>query len=182
MEKSVKKEKDISFVLDVRTVTKQGKNISLCATEKQCQELAEFYDLPKLKELLFNFNIALVDDVIELRGKLNAKAIRVCVVTSEEFEEVVEQPVVLMFSEDEDVVRTQENKIDFSPEDEYIELIENGRIYFADIVREQLGLAIDPFPKKTNELFAYYEEKAEEVKDNPFAILKHLTKWINVLK
>ena len=176
MEKTVKKEKDIAFVLDARTVTKQGKDFLLVANKAQCQELAEFYELPAVKKLSFSFNALLADDVIELNGVLKADVVRTCVVTSDEFEEKINYPFVLLFSEDEDVVLMQENKVDFSPDDESIELIKNGRIYFAEIVREQFGLSLDPFPKKTNAPFVYYEEKVEDVKENPFAVLKHLTK------
>jgi len=176
MEKTAKKEKDISFVLDARTVTKQGRDFLLLANKSQCQELAEFYELPAVKNLSFEFNACLADDVIELTGVLKANIVQTCVVTSEEFEENINYPFVLLFSEDENIVLTKENKIDFSPDDECIELIKNGRIYFSEIVREQFGLSLNPFPKKTEEPFAYYEEKVEDVKENPFAVLKHLTK------
>ena len=176
MEKTAKIEKDISFVLDARTVTKQGKDYLLVANKTQCKDLAEFYEVPAVKNISFGFNASLVDDVIELNGVLKANVVRICVVSSEEFIEEIDYPFVLLFSEDENVVLTQENKVDFSPDDESIELIKNGRIYFYEIVREQLGLSLNPFPKKTDEPFAYYEEKVEGVKENPFAVLKHLTK------
>ena len=57
-----------------------------------------------------------------------------------------------------------------------VDFVENGRIYFYDIIQEQFGLALNPFPKKTKEAFSYYELKAEDVVENPFAVLKHLTK------
>ena len=116
MEKTVKKEKDIAFVLDARTVTKQGKDFLLVANKTQCQELAEFYELPAVNKLSFSFNALLADDVIELNGVLKADVVRTCVVTSDEFEEKINYPFVLLFSEDEDVVLTQENKVDFSPD------------------------------------------------------------------
>lgn len=173
---NIKKEKDISFVLDARMVTKNGLSFLLKATEQQCLDLAKFYELPALSNLVFDFFICLKDDLIVLKGFLDADVIETCVVTNEKFEEHIHQPVSLLFSEDESVVKMQESKMDFSPDEELIDFVENGRIYFSSIVREQFGLALNPFPKKTNEPFAYYEEKAQDIKDNPFLVLKHLTK------
>lgn len=177
MEKSVKKEKDISFVLDMRTVRKNKDSFVLTATEKQCLELASFYELPKIKKLSFLFDIFLnKDNVVELKGILETDVVEVCVVSSEEFSEHISAPINLLFSDDEAFVKQQENVVDFSLEDELVEFAKNGRIYFYEIVREQLGLILDPFPKKTKEPFIYYEEKPEDSRENPFAMLKHLTK------
>lgn len=174
--KNVKKEKDISFVLDARMVTKNGLSFLLKATKQQCLDLAKFYELPALNNLIFEFSIHLKDDLIVLNGFLDADVVETCVVTNENFKEHIHQTVSLLFSEDENVIKAQESKMDFSPDEELIDFIENGRIYFLEIVQEQFGLALNPFPKKTDEPFVYYEEKNEAVKTNPFSVLKHLTK------
>ena len=176
MEKSDKNEKDISFVLDTRTITSQKKSYSLKATKSQLQELADYYNLPAVKNLSFDFEAFLNKDVFELKGKLKSTVEQTCVVSLENFEEKINHPCVLLFSDDADFVAQQEKKEDFLPEEDFVDLVENGRIYFHDIVREQFGLALNPFPRKTDEPFVYYEEKTEDVKENPFSVLKHLTK------
>ena len=176
MEKSNKTEKDISFVLDTRVITDKKKSYSLTATDEQLKELESFYSVPSVKKLSFDFDIYLNKDVYELKGVLSALVEQQCVVSMDVFEEKINSKVTLLFSEDADFVAMEEKKEDFLPEEELVELVENGRIYFYDIVREQFGLALNPFPKKTDEPFAYYEEKAEDVRENPFSVLKHLTK------
>lgn len=177
MEKLVKKEKDISFVLDMRTITKKGSSFILTATKAQCDELALFYELPAINQLTFEFEAFLnKEGLTEIRGFLKANVVEICVVSTDKFEECLKNDVTLLFSEDEAYVKMQENRVDFSPEEELVEYAKNGRIYFLDVVREQLGLMLNPFPKKTDEPFSYYEEKAEEIKENPFSVLKHLTK------
>ena len=176
MEKSLIKEKDISFVLDVRTVNKSKKHYCLKATDEQKEELSKFFELPKIDSLTFEFDAFLNKDCVEINGILTSELLQKCVVSNDEFKTTVKEPVRLLFTEDEDLYNSMLNVSDFSPEDDDVDLIENGRLYFMDIVREQFGLALNPFPKKTDEAFSYYELKAEDVKDNPFAVLKHLTK------
>ena len=176
MEKSSKSKKDIAFVLDVRTINKTKKHYVLEATESQKEELKKFFELPSVQDLVFEFDAFLNKDYMEICGCLTAKIKQKCVITLEEFETKIKEPVRLLFTEDENLYNALLNKADFSVEEEDVELVENGRIYFYEIVQEQLGLALNPFPKKTDEVFSYYELKAEDVKENPFAVLKHLTK------
>ena len=176
MEKSSKSKKDIGFVLDARTINKSKKHYVLEATEIQKEELKNFFELPLIQDLTFEFDAFLNKDYMEINGFLTAKIKQKCVISLEEFETKIKEPVRLLFTENEDLYNALLNKGDFSVEDEDVELVENGRIYFYNIVQEQLGLALNPFPKKTDEVFSYYELKAEDVKENPFAVLKHLTK------
>ena len=176
MEKSSKSKKDIAFVLDVRTINKSKKHYILEATETQKEELKIFFELPLIQSLIFEFDAFLNKDYMEIQGILTAKIKQKCVVSLEEFETEIKEQVRLLFTEDEDLYNALLNKGDFLVDEEDVELVENGRIYFYNIVQEQLGLALNPFPKKTDETFSYYELKAEDVKENPFAVLKHLTK------
>lgn len=176
MEKSLKLKKDIAFVLDVRTVNKTKKHYVLSANEEQKKNLKNFFDLPKVEDLTFEFDVFLNKDYIEINGELSAKIHQKCVVSLDEFENKIKENVRLLFTEDESLYNSLLNKSDFSPEDEEVDLVQNGRIYFFDLIQEQFGLALNPFPKKTDETFSYYELKAEEVVENPFAVLKHLTK------
>lgn len=176
MEKSLKSKKDIAFVLDVRTINKTKKHYVLTANDEQKEILKTFFSLPQVKNLTFEFDAFLNKEYIEINGFLSAKIQQKCVVSLEEFENEIKENVRLLFTEDKSLYNALLNKNDFSPEEDEVDLIENGRIYFFDLIQEQFGLAIDPFPKKTDDVFTYYELKAEDVVENPFAVLKHLTK------
>ncbi|MBR6731010.1 MAG: hypothetical protein IKL90_06725 [Alphaproteobacteria bacterium] len=176
MEKSSKSKKDIAFVLDTRTVNKQKKHYELEANESQKQALKKFFELPDVMNLTFEFDVFLNKEYIEINGILRAKIKQKCVVSSDEFETKISEPVRLLFTEDESFYNSLLNKADFSMDEDDVDFVENGRIYFYDIIQEQFGLALNPFPKKTKEAFSYYELKAEDVVENPFAVLKHLTK------
>lgn len=176
MEKSTKSEKDISFVLDTRTVNKEKKHYYLKANEEQKTALQTLFNVPKIEKLTFEFDVFLNKDLIEINGNLTAKIRQICVVTTEEFQNELNEKIRLYFTEDEALYNSLLKKEDFSPEEEDVDLIQNGRIYFYDLIQEQFGLALDPFPKKTDDIFTYYELKADDVKENPFSVLKHLTK------
>ena len=66
--------------------------------------------------------------------------------------------------------------LDIDITEEPIEFLPRPQIYFKDIVFEQFGLNLDAFPRKTDELFVYKEEEEPTEKENPFSVLKHLTK------
>lgn len=174
MEKSNQTQKDISYVLDIRTIPADGLNIFLKANPSECLFLAKRYDLPAVCSISVDVNAKFDEEIIEIKGFLKAKIKQRCVVTLDIFEQSIEESFKVFFSNNPRIVADQESKSDFNPDEEPIELVQKGRIYFKELIAEQLGLYIDPFPKKTKELFTYYEEKSQ--KENPFSALKHLTK------
>lgn len=176
MEKSLQMKKDISFSLDVRTIPPLGSDLTLEATPDECTFLARHYGVLAVHSLSVRAHISIKDEIVIVDGFLKASVRQSCVVTLEEFDQAVRGEFQLLFSANKQIVAEQENKIDFDPDEEPIELIQKGHIYFKELITEQLGLYLDPFPKKTDEVFSYYEEKAEDIKENPFSVLKHLTK------
>lgn len=176
MEKSLQLKKDISFSLDVRIIPQNGLKLILEATPAECAYLARHYDLPAIHSFCVQMQITSLNEIIQVVGVLSASVCQNCVITLEEFDQLVQGDFKLLFSEDKRLVEAQENQVDFDPDEEPIELIQKGHIYFKELLAEQLGLYLDPFPRKVQESFSYYEEKAETVRENPFSVLKHLTK------
>ncbi len=176
MKKSPTLEKDTSFALDTRTITPAGLNLNLTATPQQCQYYAKYFDIHAIKNLALKLHIFAKEDVFFVKGTLNATLNQECVVSLSPFENTINADIYLCFSQNQALVEAQNLKIDFDINDEPIDLIPKGIIYFKDVIAEQLGLNIDPFPKNTEEAFEYYEQKSENTKINPFAVLNQLTK------
>lgn len=176
MEKSTHEKKDISYVLDIRTIPADGLYLNLEANPTECSFLAKRYDLLAVHSLCAAVKVSYQRDLVEVKGSLIACIKQRCVVSLEEFDQEVKESFTALFSDNKNIVAAQEAKMDFDPEEEPIEFIQKGRIYFKELIAEHFGLFIDPFPKKTNKLFTYYEEKADDKKENPFSVLKHLTK------
>ncbi len=171
MEKSNTTQKGISFVLDTRQLTEKTNTFSLTATPKEREDLAQWFDLPQINSLQVNISTYKKEDVIHVDGYLTADVIRECVVSGDEFTQKTMGDFNLLFSTSQ---QTQSEDIDM--EEEIIEFLPRGQIYFKEIITEQFGLFLDPFPKNTTDFFEYRENDAETVKENPFTVLKGLTK------
>ncbi len=168
-------EKGISFLLETRQITQKTKQLSLEASQKERDALAEFYDLPLLSSLVADLKITRIGEVIEVKGVLRASFQQICVVSNEPFDQNMNADFTVLFT-DRPRALTQSKAYDVDMEEEYVEPVQHGRINLKEVISEQFGLNLNPFPKKTEGYFEYYEEKSSDEKKNPFSVLKELTK------
>ncbi len=173
MEKSNTPQKDISFVLDTRQLKEQKSLFKLVATPAECNALAQWFNLPKINTLTSDIQAYKKEDIIHIIGDLNADVMRECVISGDEFVQKTNGEFHLLFST---LQQSGTQSADIDMEEEIIEFLPRGQIYFKDIITEQFGLFLDPFPKNTTDFFEYRENDTEIEKENPFAILKRLTK------
>ncbi len=176
MEKLSKQKKDAAFVLDVRTIPAEGMILDVSATPEQCADLATAFDIPVVCEMTAHIVIKPRGDVYCLSADVHVVMNRVCVVTLETFEQKLDFDFAELFSQNVTSVADEAATFDLDMEDEPIEPIINGRIRLKDVLWEQIGLNLDPFPKKTGDFYEYYEAKATDFKENPFSVLKNLLK------
>lgn len=175
MEKLQQEQKDIACVVDVRKITAQGTHICMTATKEQCRELAEHFEIIAVDNLTVDVKLRKKEDIIELTGTLKAQVQQECVVTLEPMDNEVSGDFEMLFSTIKQPI-VNESVLDIDISEEPVEFLPRGQIYFKDIVFEQFGLNLDEFPRKTEELFVYREDTEPIEKENPFAVLKHLTK------
>ena len=175
MENLQQEEKDIACVVDVRKITAQPTYIHMTATKEQCQALAEHFEIIAVDDLNADVKLLKKEDIIELTGTLKAHVKQECVVTLEPMENEVVGEFDMLFSTTKQPI-VNESVLDIDVTEEPIEFLPRPQIYFKDIIFEQFGLNLDYFPRKTDELFVYREDSEPIEKENPFAVLKHLTK------
>lgn len=175
MEKLQQEQKDIACVVDVRKLTPQATQIRMTATKEQCQELAEHFEILAVRDLTVDVNLRKKEDVIEVRGSLKGHVIQECVVTLEPMDNEVLGEFEMLFSTTKQPC-VNESVLDIDITEEPIEFLPRPQIYFKEIIFEQFGLNLDFFPRKTDELFVYKEDSEPVEKENPFSVLKHLTK------
>lgn len=167
-------EKDFAVVILPHRLDAAGEKLCLNASEKQKQELEALYEIPKVIELQAHLTL-LPGDLITLSGELKGRLKRVCCVTAELFEEAFSAPFRIFLSEHpEQILKSTGPDIDLKTEE--IDEIKNGRIYLKPLLFEQFGLNLNPYPKKTTELFYYTDPNDLNEKNNPFEVLKMLTK------
>ena len=110
-------------------------------------------------------------------GRVRARIGQTCVVTLEEIENDIDEPVDLIFAPPEQIpemaalVDDAEESYEEVPDPP--EPIENGVIDLGRVATDALFLAVDPYPRKAGAVFEPVVEAADP-EDHPFAALRAL--------
>jgi hypothetical protein len=121
----------------------QGFDVTISATPGECARLAARMDVPTIRSLECTFRLVREDDGVSVfaLGRLRAHLTRICVVSAEEFETAVTEEFEIRFvpagimRDDPDP-----NEVDEIP-------YETNTIDLGEAAAEQLGLALDPYPR-----------------------------------
>ncbi|MBM3570001.1 MAG: DUF177 domain-containing protein [Alphaproteobacteria bacterium] len=93
------------------------------------------------------------DGTVTVEGRLEARLSQACVVTLEPVPADIDEPFRLVYAP----AATPPPAADFAPDDDDPpEAIVDGAIDLGEIVAEQLGLALDPYPRKPGIAFEGY--------------------------
>jgi uncharacterized metal-binding protein YceD (DUF177 family) len=110
-------------------------------------------------------------------GRVRARIGQTCVVTLEEIENDIDEPVDLIFAPPEQIPEMAALVDEAEQSDEEVpdppEPIENGVIDLGRVATDALFLAVDPYPRKAGAVFEPVVEAADP-KDHPFAALRAL--------
>ena len=132
------------------------------ASAKELSALAKRFQVEKIHSLKGDLTI-FPGDIVRIRGKLSASTRRECVISLSKFDEKMVEEFEVLYADNPP-----------AESDEIIDTIDKGRIHLGEIVAEQYGLALNPFPKKPGVKNPYSEQKPE--KQHPFANLKKILK------
>ena len=180
-------------IIDVKSVPAHGSDMAIEATSEECAAVAADLQLPGVASLAARFDVARrAGERIHVKGNLRAHITQRCVVTLDNFESRLDQPIDLMFapvadpvSEARDANRRgraipildmvlpavpgSEDQVD-APDPIIDDMIDIGAV-----VVEFLALACDPYPRKPGVAFdevAFGDGGEPEV--SPFAALERL--------
>ena len=110
-------------------------------------------------------------------GRVRARIGQTCVVTLEEIENDIDEPVDLIFAPPEQIPEMAALVDEAEESDEEVpdppEPIENGVIDLGRVATDALFLAVDPYPRKAGVVFEPVVEAADP-EDHPFAALRAL--------
>jgi uncharacterized metal-binding protein YceD (DUF177 family) len=151
----------------------------ITATEKERADLAQRFGLVSLDRLSASFTLRRVrKDLVRAKGQVSAELVQACVVTLDPIPARIDEKFEVDFLEG-----AQPPVVDLELDVEGAEAPEpvlDGWIDLGELAAEQLGLAIDPYPRKPDaELPAEWKaepgaEPAVAERPNPFAALEKL--------
>lgn len=143
-----------------------GLDYTVEATPAECSALAERMMLPEVHALTCVFHLIREGrDKVLARGHLRARVTQTCVVSLEDFEAPVEEVFQVRF------VPAGEETDDIDPDSDDEIPFEGNMIDVGEAAAEQLGLALDPYPRMPG---AELPEEAAEAEPHPFAGLAGL--------
>ena len=152
--------------LSLERIGPQGLDLTVEATSAECAALAVRMKLPAVLAMSCMFH--LIRDgraVVLARGALRAKVKQTCVVSLDDFDAPVEEVFQVRF------VPVGQETDDIDPESDDEIPFEGNVIDLGEAAAEQLGLALDPYPRMPGVEMAAIEDEPEQ---HPFAALRRL--------
>jgi uncharacterized metal-binding protein YceD (DUF177 family) len=158
----------IKKILPIGAIGADGWKGEFEATPAECAVVAQRLDIPQVNKLHASVFVSFQDDLIKVSGHLTADLKRQCIVTLNTFEEQLDTDFEALFAEE---VTVTGKEVEMK---EAIEPLDRGCLDFMNILTEQVGLEMNPFPRKNGVNGDYLE--FSEPKNKPFANLKNIIK------
>jgi uncharacterized metal-binding protein YceD (DUF177 family) len=151
----------------------EGRDYELIPDAAEREALARRAGVNAVPTLSANFHVAPDGrGGASVEGALRASVTQNCVVTLEEFDSPIEEPISVRFAPPETIVGDPDGLVDISGDDPPDPLV-NGALDLAEVVGEFLALAVDPYPRKPGAVFEPPADPSHG-KDSPFAALEKL--------
>ncbi|MCW8836887.1 MAG: DUF177 domain-containing protein [Rhodospirillales bacterium] len=171
---------ELSRLVSIPDIPPSGIRLTIEADETERCALAKRFDLVSIDSLSaeVEVNHGPVAKSIRLEGSLCANITERCVVTLQPLSKRIESAFVRVFTTQPETEESDEIEV-WLDEDEPPEFIDAGDLDVGEVVSEQLGLDLDPFPRSEGAEFKGYNEVSSgdappEEKANPFAALQEL--------
>jgi uncharacterized metal-binding protein YceD (DUF177 family) len=152
--------------LSLDRIGPHGLDLTVEANPAECSALAVRMNLPAVLAVSCVFHLIREGrDIVLARGVLSAQVTQTCVVSLEEFDAPVEEVFQVRF------VPSGEESDDIDPEADDEIPFEGNQIDVGEAAAEQLGLALDPYPRMRGVEMPEVEDDPEP---HPFAALRRL--------
>jgi len=163
--------------VSVAQIPEHGLHRELDADEAQRKAMAELAGIREVVSAHSSLDVTPKSGGrFHVAGHVRARIGQTCVVTLDPIESEIDEPIDLMFAPPEQIPALSALVDDAGEGDDDIdppEPIEGGVIDLGRLATDALFLAIDPYPRKPDAVFAH-EVTPPDPKDHPFAALKAL--------
>lgn len=164
-------EPEFSCPLSVARIPPSGLVQELLATPDQRAALADRLGLLELKKLQAKLDVHITTgDLIEVTGSLAADVVQQCVVSLEPLPQKVAVKIDAIFAP-ASYEANGEGMTDLSMLERDVDYIQNGVIDLGELVTQNLGIALDPYPRKKGLEPLGDDQAVPESRPNPFAEL-----------
>ncbi len=170
----------LSRLLTLAETPPEGLEVQVVATEAERSALAEHNALPAILSLEATLRARRWrGDGLDVEGEIRARIRQTCVVTLEEFESDLLEPLHVRFAPPREAPRArphhessgEEHAHDALGEDPPDELVD-GAVDLGAVVAEFLTLALDPYPRKPGAEFVEPASATASESASPFAKLR----------
>lgn len=149
--------------------------VVVTASEADRRALARRFDLVELRWLEARIALRRNGSTVRVRTHISAQVVQNCVITLEPVISEVGESAEIAFAPSASVLRARREELVIDPEDEDPpEPVIGDTIDVGEVVAEQLGLGLDPYPRKPGAAFEPPSEKLESGAEHPFAELGRL--------
>jgi uncharacterized metal-binding protein YceD (DUF177 family) len=162
----------------VAQIPETGLHRDLEADQAIRNAVADVGDLREVLSVQASFDVTpMSGGRFQVAGHVRARVGQTCVVTLEDIENDIDEPIDLVFAPPEQIPQMAALVDEAEEGDEETpdppEPIENGMIDLGRVATDALYLAVDPYPRKPGAVFEPVLEAADP-EDHPFAALKAL--------
>jgi uncharacterized metal-binding protein YceD (DUF177 family) len=175
---------EFCHVVEIAGIRPAGLTINLAANDQERAALAARFDLESIGSLEAAIHLAVVDDhgSVRIRASIAADVVQTCVVTLDPVPAHLQTRFEILFSP----VDMDESDVQVTPDDdEDPEPLDGDTIDVGEMVAQQFGLNLDPYPRRPDVVFSAQETsdgnriKIEEdtgstAQESPFAVLRNL--------
>lgn len=152
--------------LSLDRIGPQGLDLTIEASPAECSALAIRMNLPAISAMSCEFHLLRESrDIVQARGVLRARVTQTCVISLDDFEAPLQEIFQIRF------VPSGEESDDIDPESDDEVPFEGNQIDLGEAAAEQLGLALDPYPRMPGVEMPEVEHEADP---HPFAALRRL--------
>ncbi len=164
-----------SVLVRIEDVPETGLHLDLAADERTRRAIARLAGVNALPRLVAAFDVARRGHELRVVGQVCATVGQTCVVSLDPVENIIEEPVDLVFAPPRGEEGPREGKLAASDAaGQTPEALIEGCADLGAVATEFLLLGIDPYPRKPGAVFA--APAADEAGRGPFAALAALNK------
>jgi uncharacterized metal-binding protein YceD (DUF177 family) len=190
MPKQELSEQEWSHFFDIHDLRDDLTKVTIEASEEERQDMARRLAVLEIKSAKADLVLEREQGgrTIRVKGQFEAKIIQNCVVTLDDFETILNEPIEGWFADKEATVsfaaakREKEaavsrGEVEMVEEAEDPESIIDGAIDLGELVTQHISLAIPPYPHKEGVSYEYGDENVQiddksPLRKNPFEALK----------